>query len=159
MGATLIIGSPVLLQAAGGDSSSDVSGGFGEAVQSSKGAIIKVPVDTAGRELTDQAEIRVYSGSVAPTDAALPAAFDTSTDGTSQPSVADADIERDSSTSGWYYDWRPGGWQYNYYYNYRPAYFYYGNYYTYGYPYYYNYYGYNPYGYYGYRYYYYPSYW
>jgi hypothetical protein len=140
----------------GDDTSAD---GFAAIVEDSQAAVLRVPINEKGEELADKAELRVYAGEPESDSTKLPAVFESSVDVAGQPVLDRSDIDRDSSTSGWY-GWRGNGWYGSYYYyGYRPYYYNYGSYYNYGYnPYYYNYYGYNPYGYYGYRYYYYPRY-
>lgn len=142
------------------DSNANLPNGFDNVLNNTSGAIIRVPVSEDGLELTSEAEIRLHNGAVdANTD--LSAAFDTAVDASTQPSVSEEDITKDSSTHGWFRrnrccGYRYNGWHHNYYRHYQPSYYYYGSYYRYSYAsYYQTYRAYNPWNTYGYRYYYY----
>lgn len=139
------------------------------AVQNSTGAMIRVPIDASGRELTSAAEIRVVNAKDSDTSAAgLPTLWNKGVDTSKIPQLDSSTDSGDSSTHwGWnrynYYYGYNYGWSNNYYYNYYTPTYYYGgynyNYYT---PYYYNYYTPYYYGGYncaGYRYYYYGRGW
>lgn len=108
---------------AGDDSSSDAAGGFGASVGGAEGVVIKVPIDAQGQELTDAAEIVLHGGQDISTSGDFKAAFEHGVPATNQANVSDADISRDSSTSGWY-GRRSCGWERNYYYSYQPTYYY-----------------------------------
>ena len=136
-------------------------------VKSSKGAMIRVPVDNEGRELLSAAELRVVNDSVTKNDTSkLPQAWDRGLDVTNAP-VRDSSTSSDSSTRGHFWGWNPWRWNYvgwynpYYYTGYWPSYYYNGYTYSYGAPYYYNYYypSYFDSPYWGYRYYYYPASW
>lgn len=138
-----------------------------QAVATSAGALVRVPVNANGDEDTNAAELRVYepdAGSTAEVIAAsLPTVWEKSKS-MELSTAAPADMSSDSSTSWWGWNrWSGYGWRQPYYYynSYAPVFNYYGSYY--------NYYGYNyntyptywnsyiPYNnYYGCRYYYYP---
>ncbi len=153
-GATLLAVSPLAF-ADGGDSNADAAANFTRVVQDAQAAIIKVPVNQQGDELTTAAELRVYAGSpVAEASTSIETAFNAATPTTGVPQVTSDDISRDSSTWGWF-GYGNNGWYNNYYSSYRPYYYYGGSYYNYSNPYCYNDYSYSG-SYYGYRYYYYP---
>lgn len=110
---------------AGDDSSSDAAGGFGASVDGADGVIVKVPINAQGEELVDAAEIALHDGSDVSTSGDFQSAFAQGVAATNAASVSDADISRDSSTSGWYgRGGHRGGWERNYYYNYQPTYYY-----------------------------------
>jgi hypothetical protein len=148
LGAALAFAMPAY---ADGDSSSDSAGGFGQTLDAAEGVIVKVPINAQGEELTDAAEVVFHDGNDISTSGDFESAFAQGVNATNQANVSDADISRDSSTSGWY-GRNSCGWQRNYYYSYQPTYYYYGRYVTYSVYSYRNYYNVGPY--YGYRYYY-----
>jgi hypothetical protein len=139
-----------------------------ETVKSSRAAMIRVPVDAAGRELISAAEMRLVRENVRPRGyAALALIWERGADVTNAP-VADSSTDGDSSTWGYYWGWNAWRWAnrgwYNPYYYARvwPTYYYYNYSYSYGSPYYYNFYYpfyYGNYAAWGYRYYYYPAGW
>jgi hypothetical protein len=151
---------------ADGDSSADADGGFHNQVSASTAVILRVPINAAGEELSDRAEMRLYSGAPVSTNGDFATAFDGATPLTGQPTLP---ADGDSSTSfgyGWSgYGYGYGGWCSPYTYaSYSPYYSYYGSSWGFGSPYYSNYYGYgygrsDCYGYNNWRYYYYPRYW
>lgn len=149
------------------DSSAKAQDGFRQVVEHSDAVMIRVPIDSQGRENTDDSEMRVVSAggrTTAPSD--YQAAWNTGVKVDKKAVKPSSGANSDSSTS-YYYGWNNWygyGWNYNYYYNYRPYYssYYYGSPYNYYYsnPYYYSYYNYNNYyPYYGYRYYWYSRGW
>lgn len=162
--ALVSIGASVGLSA---DSSQDARA-MTAVVQSSKAAMIRVPVDQAGRELVSEAQLRVVNEEVSKTELQrLQEVWNKGVD-VSQAPVADSSTANDSSSRGFFWGWNAWRWSnvgwYSpyYYYGYWPTYYYDGYTYGYGSPYYYHYY--NPYYYgvypaWGYRYYYYPASW
>lgn len=123
--------------------------------------MIRVPIDQAGQEYTNAAELRVINGYGRYATGDLATLFNYG-----QPVTKDQILNQKTASKDYWYGWNNwygNGWYYNYYYNYSPYYSYYngyGNpyYYYYSYPSYYNYYGYGYYPYYGYRYYWYARY-
>lgn len=124
---------------ADGDSSSDAGAAF-QAVSSSEGMIVMVPINAAGDELVAEAETRLVTEAVnSATDFAT--SFEAATTVNTDIAVTDFDVNGDSATSGWYY----GGDSYrsyqhcrtsnqyypNYYHNYTPSYYHHGNQYNY----------------------------
>ena len=104
---------------ADGDSSSDAGAAF-EAVSSSEGMIVMVPVNAAGDELVAEAETRLVSEAVnTATDFAT--SFAAATTVNTDNAVSDFDVNGDSATSGWYY----GGNGYNSHYQSRNSHQYY----------------------------------
>lgn len=121
------------------DSNADLSTGFDEVVNSTQGVILRVPLNEAGEEDTDSADMRLYKntkGSTDPED--LEMAWNESSVINSVPEISIADIERDSSTHG-IMSWHGWGWRNPYWYShYRPHFYSYGHYWYYGSPRYYD---------------------
>jgi hypothetical protein len=146
------------------DSSADAANHFLRDVQSSRGVILRVPINERGEEYAPEATMRIVpdsTDSVTATDLLTTWENSKPLDESLQLS---ADSPTDSSTWGWY-GWRGGSsWYRPYYYSsYSPSAYYYGSRYSYS-PYYHSsyysgrYYGgsyYGGSGYYGHRYYYY----
>ncbi len=146
--------SSMMTPMASADSDSSASAGaFTAIVDAAPGVMIRVPVDAAGKENTDAAELRVPQDVVDSSN--FTAAWEGAVDGSQVPQVGqsgDSSTRLNDNYWGWS-SWNGYGSYYNYYYNYQPYYYYngYNNYYSYNQPYYYNsYYGSYPY----YRYYY-----
>lgn len=161
---SLVLGTPAF---ANSDSSAVDANAMATVVKSSKGVMIRVPVNEQGQELAAGSEMRVVNDAATSSDTAK-SVWDNGLDASKGPRV-DSSTSADSSTHGWRrwgwnnwvgYNW---GWYAPYYYTtYYPTY-YYGDYvYNYGVPTYYNYYApgyYYSYPAWGYRYYYYPRGW
>jgi hypothetical protein len=121
-------------------------------LEASKAAILRVPLNANGEEMTSSAEMRVYVGEAISSQADFePTEAWSQSVNVGNREVNASDRVDDHSTFGFFFGWRPYR-SYYYYRSYYPNYSY-GNY---------NYY-YRPYSYYnncndGYRYYYYPRY-
>ncbi len=91
-----------------------------------KAAILAVPVDANGNELTDKAELRVTNADVDMNDvSAIANAFN----GASAPASvvnSENELDGDSSTQSWHYWGYNSSWRYNNwcYWNYRPTVYY-----------------------------------
>jgi hypothetical protein len=161
------VGVSVGLISAHGFSSED-SNAMVVAVQASKGAMIRVPIDNQGRELLSEAQLRIVGEDLNKNEpSGLREVWNRGFD-VSASHALDSSTSGDSSTRGLLWGWNAWrwanyGWYSPYYYSgYWPTYYYNGYTYGYGSPYYYHYY--DPYNYgansaWGYRYYYYPSAW
>lgn len=140
----------------GGDSSSDVPGGFADVMEKTKGVMVRVPINASGQEDTNRAELRFYQRNDTVTKASDPKAlWERAINPGNSPEVrgTNAPADSDSSTWGWY-NWYNVGWAYPYYYSY-----YYPTFYSYYYNYYWYYSYYSYWNYYDYRYYYYYYWW
>ncbi len=154
-----------VLRADNGDSSADVRGGFANAMLKTKGVIVTVPVNAAGEENTDLAQMRVYEGN-APVKTAedVSTAWTNARDIKTLPGASEAvDLDKDSSTF-FHRHWVGCGWRAPLYYAtyYQPVFTYQTVAYTYVQPVYYAYYQpvvYAGYSYWGYRTYFYASAW
>jgi hypothetical protein len=126
--ATLSFGSLALADD-NGDSSADTS--FVSEVEASQGMMIMVPVNEAGEENTDAAQVRLDTSSEGvSSEADISTAWNEGLDVTDAAQVSDADIDSDSSTGFRHRQNR--GWQPAYHYrSYQPSYRYYGHSYVY----------------------------
>lgn len=134
----MIFGSILSPSASADDTSSDAPVGFSEVVDDFRGVLLRVPVNPAGEENTDAAEMKFYSG-----DRSALSSDNLSIAWALAKTVKEDEVllgqnstvinpDSDSSTWGWYY-WRWSGWQYPYYYTYYRPTFYYYSWYTYRY--------------------------
>lgn len=136
----------------GADDTSADAKGFASVLDQAPGVVMRVAIDSQGRENSASAQMRVASEPVS-SEAQVQAAFDRGVDASTQAQVSPQDIAADSSTCGFYPYTYSYGWAPAYYYNtYTPTYYYSGYTYNYSTPVYYSNWG-NQY-----RYYYYPRY-
>ncbi len=136
----------------GADDTSADAKGFASLLDESPGLVIRVAIDSQGRENSTSAQMRVATEAITH-EGQVQAAFEQGFDASTQAQVSSQDIAADSSTCGFYPYTYSYGWMPAYYYNiYNPVYYYSGYNYTYSAPVYYSNWNYS------YRYYYYPRY-
>jgi hypothetical protein len=147
------------------DSSAIDSRAMTAKIEHSTGVVLRVPINAAGQELGEAAEMRVVKSADSSTSSSqdLVSLFNAGVDASKVPQLDSSTTSGDTSTCWGWRRWNYGyGWNNRYYYtNYQPTYYYYGNTYNYSYRSYYNYYSpyyYNNYNCWGYRYYYYYRY-
>ncbi len=146
---------PVMAQE---DSASQAAAGFVSVLPASTGLVIRVPVNIAGEENTNAAEMKLWESPTLPADGtAVANAYSGLRDaGGAGPQIDPVRATADSSTFGWRHGWNHYGWQRPYYYtHYQPVFYYH----TFSYPYYYNFHHTYLYPSWGYRYYFYRPYW
>lgn len=136
----------------GADDTSANAPGFASTLEQSPGLILRVTIDSQGREDTASAQLRVAPES-ASTGSNVENLFAQGINASGEAQITAQDIAADSSTCGFYPYTFSYGWMPSYYYNtITPVYYYSGYYYNYSTPFYYT--NWNTY----YRYYYYPIY-
>jgi hypothetical protein len=107
---------------AGDDLNADVNG-FASVLDQAPGLVLRVAIDTSGRENTATAELRVANRAVSGNEDVM-AVFNSGIETKGQPEITPEDVARDSSTFGffgfrYYNSWAPS----YYYYTYTPVYY------------------------------------